>query len=158
MRFLFSSKFCGLKYMWAKNMRSYQVNLKECNDKYSLCLLASLDFPTVFVYVWYIRCSKNIMFSAGLEYISLVVNVQFFSVSRLVFGDFEQRGCVHIWRSSAVLCWDSEVPLRKQCNPQTPFGQELHWCSSKTHPEALHSRWHQLHYSGPHSCTGVSRI
>lgn len=82
----------------------------------------------------------------------------FFSGSRLLSGHFEQWGCVCIWRGSALLCWDSEISLRKQCNPQTPAGQELHWCGSETHPEALHGGRHQLHYSRTHPCTGVSDL
>lgn len=87
----------------------------------------------------------------------MAVNISFSSVSRLVSGHSEQWRCVCIWRSSAVLCRGSEIPLRKQCNPQTAAGQQLYWCGSETHPEALCCRRHQLHYGRAHPCTGVSQ-
>lgn len=86
----------------------------------------------------------------------LTVDVKLSSVSRLIAGCAEQWGCVCIWRSSAVQCRFSEISLWKQCNPQTPAGQELSLCGSETHPETLHSRRHLPHYSRTHPCTGVS--
>ncbi len=96
-----------------------------------------------------------VLFGAILQgHYRLDVTVHFFfSVSRLVSEHFEQWGCV--WRGSAVLRWDSEISLRKQCNPQTPAGQELYRCGSEAHPEAAHGRRHRLHYSRTHPSTGV---
>lgn len=86
------------------------------------------------------------------------MDVIYLSVSRLVAGRIEQRGCVYIWRSSLVLRRDSEISLRKQCNPQAPAGQELCRRGSETHPEASHGGRDPLHYGRAHPCTGVTGL
>lgn len=82
-------------------------------------------------------------------------NICVSSMSRLVSGPLEQWRCVCVWWSSAVLCWGSEISLRKQCNSQTPAGQQLHRCCSDTHQKAVCSGRHQPDDGRAHPCTGV---
>lgn len=79
-------------------------------------------------------------------------------VFRVCSEHLDQRGCVCVWRSSLVLCWGSEIPVRKQHNGHAPAGQRLRCCVSEADPQALYSRTPQRHSDGTHTCPGLNLI
>lgn len=86
------------------------------------------------------------------------VNTGFNSVPRDVAGHLDYRRCVGIRRSSAVLRRGSEIPLRKQRDPQAPAGQQLHERSSDAHQAPLRHRRRPPRHGRTHPCAGASVV
>lgn len=86
------------------------------------------------------------------------VNTGFNSVPRDVAGHLDYRRCVDIGRSSAVLRRGSEIPLRKQRDPQALAGQQLHERGSEAHQASLRHRRRLLRHGRTHPCAGASVV